>query len=277
MKMSYRDVVACPECLSWDLEFNHDTITCINCVRQYAIKDDIPYFSKVNDDFAPKKKSDTRNPKNWTPWRKENFRFFENQLRNLDSSSHILDLGAGQGHFSSLFEQARFISIDFYPFATIDIVSDFTKRLPIKPSLFDYVILSNVLEHLREPAFLLKECHRVIKSGGKLLITVPFLLRMHQEPYDYNRYTHFMLEYLLREADFKVAEINKIHSIVDLYRSMRSEFYKSSVKPRVIWKLFRGYWWIIDRFYDNMLVDEAIKTDPNRAYFVGYSCSAIKK
>lgn len=46
-------------------------------------------------------------------------------------------------------------------------------KLPFSNATYDGVILDNVLEHIDTPMPLLAEIHRVIKSGGKLLVGVP--------------------------------------------------------------------------------------------------------
>ena len=55
--------------------------------------------------------------------------------------------------------------------------------------------------------------------------TVPFLAQIHQEPYDYNRYTHFMLDLLLKEAGFEVKEIRAIGKPIKVYLNMQDQFF----------------------------------------------------
>lgn len=46
-----------------------------------------------------------------------------------------------------------------------------TADLPFDPESFDYIILNDVLEHLQNPADMLKKLHRLLKTGGNLLIS----------------------------------------------------------------------------------------------------------
>ncbi|VVB56553.1 Ubiquinone/menaquinone biosynthesis C-methyltransferase UbiE [uncultured archaeon] len=52
--------------------------------------------------------------------------------------------------------------------------SDFEKGLPFPDASFDVVVLGEVLEHVARPPALLGEIRRVLKAGGRLLITVPY-------------------------------------------------------------------------------------------------------
>ena len=54
----------------------------------------------------------------------------------------------------------------------------------------------NVLEHVFDGAGLLAALSRLLEPGGELLVAVPFLLKVHQAPVDYARYTHFALRRL---------------------------------------------------------------------------------
>jgi len=47
------------------------------------------------------------------------------------------------------------------------------ERLPFGPAEFDSAILDNVLEHLANPQPVLQEIHRILVSGGTLLVGVP--------------------------------------------------------------------------------------------------------
>jgi len=74
---------------------------------------------------------------------------------------------------------------------------------PFSAESFDVVICSEVLEHLLEPSLVLKEIFRVLRSRGIALVCVPFLNRIHADPFDYGRYTHYYWSHALREAGFQ--------------------------------------------------------------------------
>lgn len=77
-------------------------------------------------------------------------------------------------------------------------------NFPFDDCVFDSVICSQVLEHVFKPEQFITEINRVLKPGGKLLITVPFVWDEHEQPYDYARYTTFGLAALLKGNGFKI-------------------------------------------------------------------------
>lgn len=168
------------------------------------------YYTGVKKDIIP-----SRDKMKWTDWRKMNYKFF--QKFNYQNKK-VVDLGAGKGHFRDLFRGSEYTAVDFYPYEGIDIVADLTKPLPLESENYDYVILSNVLEHIPDPQALMKECHRILKKGGQVLITVPFFIKLHQQPYDFFRYTEYALQNLL--FDFQGVKIEKMGTISDIYRGV---------------------------------------------------------
>ena len=79
--------------------------------------------------------------------------------------------------------------------------------LPFQSGAFDAVKATEVLEHVPDPAAALRECARVLRSGGHLVATAPFLERLHGDPGDYARYTETMWARLLAEAGLRPVRI----------------------------------------------------------------------
>jgi SAM-dependent methyltransferase len=67
--------------------------------------------------------------------------------------------------------------------------------------------LTQVLEHVPEPATVLAELHRILTSGGTLYLTVPLVWELHELPHDYYRYTGEGLRHLLEGAGFTSIEV----------------------------------------------------------------------
>jgi SAM-dependent methyltransferase len=123
----------------------------------------------------------------------------------------VLDAGSGRAPYRDLFAHARYETADFVAvegktYAEQDYVCDLA-AIPVEDARFDHVLLTQVLEHLPEPATVLGELHRVLKPGGTLWLTAPLFYAEHEKPYDFFRYTQFGLRHLLERAGFDVREI----------------------------------------------------------------------
>ena len=81
------------------------------------------------------------------------------------------------------------------------------KKIPFSDGEFDYVFSTEVMEHVPEPKEFLNEIYRVLKPGGILIMTVPFMQPLHEEPYDFYRYTKYGLKHLLDNTGFSSHEI----------------------------------------------------------------------
>ncbi|MFQ5555750.1 MAG: class I SAM-dependent methyltransferase [Acidimicrobiia bacterium] len=78
---------------------------------------------------------------------------------------------------------------------------------------YDTVLCSEVLEHISRPEAALAELARVLRSGGTLVLSVPFLARLHEEPHDYYRYTRHGLQELLGRSGFTSIDIAAYGSV----------------------------------------------------------------
>jgi len=82
---------------------------------------------------------------------------------------------------------------------------------PLASDSYAAVLCSQVLEHSLSPEELLSECHRVLRPGGSLLLTVPFLWPEHEQPWDAQRFTSFGLRQRLEAAGFRVETMVRLN------------------------------------------------------------------
>lgn len=86
----------------------------------------------------------------------------------------------------------------------IDFVCDAQDmRSVILSDRYDMVLLLEVLEHVPDPSNVVSEVYRILKPGGTLILSVPHLSRLHEEPHDFYRYTKYGLTHLLEVANFR--------------------------------------------------------------------------
>jgi SAM-dependent methyltransferase len=118
-----------------------------------------------------------------------------------------LDAGAGRLNGKMLLNDycSDYVSMDINNInGMIKIISDVQDMATVKDNTFDTVYSSQVLEHVPRPWDALSEMHRVLKSGGYAIISVPLFNGLHEEPHDYYRYTPYGLKYLMEQAGFTV-------------------------------------------------------------------------
>jgi len=139
----------------------------------------------------------------------------------LPGGALVLDAGAGESRHRSEFPRQRYIGVDLgvgdaaWNYGGLDAVADLS-ALPFRDGTFDAAINIVTLEHVREPARVVAEIGRVLRSGAPLLIVVPHEWETHQAPHDYFRYTRHGLETLLTRAGFEIESLEAAGGIFRL-------------------------------------------------------------
>ena len=124
----------------------------------------------------------------------------------------ILDLGCGElpfyDYYSSIFGDIHLCDIERRIPDDSIIIMD-AHDLKYCNNKFDCIILSEVLEHLLDPDTAIGEIARVLKNGGLLFLTVPFLHPLHEIPYDFSRFTEFSLQKKFRNHDMEIIVLKR--------------------------------------------------------------------
>jgi SAM-dependent methyltransferase len=160
----------------------------------------------------------------------------------------VLDLPCGEGAFTKRMLEgganvfsADFLNILRIPHGQFSVV-DMNQRLPYADAMFDAVVCIDGIEHIERPFDFIRECQRIIRKGGVLIISTPnlsalrsrwryLLTGFHQgekSPLDESEYTplHHLslvsfpeLRYRLHANGFKVAAVrtNRVKFISWLY------------------------------------------------------------
>lgn len=193
MKPHLLETLHCPLCQSPLNSSRKEGLECTHCHEVYHVQEGIPIFSPPPAGIIPSEKI-SRGPDVGTPWRKTNWRFLQQQINKLKSGSLIMDAGSGRGDFADALREHNVIALDVYPYPEVDIVCNLIEKNPFKPEQFDAVLLMNVLEHVEDSHAFLNTVSRILKPGGVVIVAIPFLVKIHQEPVDYVRYTHYALQ-----------------------------------------------------------------------------------
>jgi SAM-dependent methyltransferase len=150
-------------------------------------------------------------------------------------TGNTLDIGCGEKPYKNLFPNCTYLGIDFEEYSinkdylgekpdmyfSKDYVE--TSILPFDNENFDNVFFFQVLEHHKDPQTLFKEVNRVLKSGGQVAFSVPFIEGIHESPHDYQRFTEFGIRELLKKFGYEEISIYKQGRIFSVLYFLSSE------------------------------------------------------
>lgn len=133
------------------------------------------------------------------------------QMLNLSSAAlaapRVLDYGAADSPYRELLPQASdWVAADLggNPQAQMQLNPD--GSVPSDAAQFDLVLSTQVLEHVADPALYLAECYRVLKPGGRLVLSTHGMMVWHPDPHDFWRWTSEGLKLAVERAGFDVVE-----------------------------------------------------------------------
>ena len=139
--------------------------------------------------------------------------FIHRELRGVGGT--VLDLGAGLRPFAGLLPGTT-IALDYRPRPDVDLLGD-AHRLPFRDDTIDAIVCTEVFEHLLDPPAAARELIRVLKPGGKLVLTTRFCFPLHDRPGDHWRFTSYTLARLFAPLDPVVlAQHSAYHTLLVL-------------------------------------------------------------
>ena len=119
----------------------------------------------------------------------------------------IAGKGLDIGHDGTYeFSSDSITRLNIYAGKNIDVVCD-GETYPFENETFDKIMLRCILEHVKKPLNILKECNRILKPNGKIVIEVPFVNPIHAAPDDYLRFTPNGLIELVKSINLDVEDI----------------------------------------------------------------------
>lgn len=131
------------------------------------------------------------------------------QQASAHARGRMLDIGCGNKPYQTMFARrvSEHVGCDVVQSSEqrVDILCPAT-AIPIEDGAFDTVLCTQVIEHVADHKLVLQEAFRLLKSDGTLILSAPMYWPLHEEPYDFFRFTRHGLDYLLEEAGFTRVE-----------------------------------------------------------------------
>jgi len=156
----------------------------------------------------------------------------------------VVDYGCADQPYRDLFPPGvTYLGADLpgNPDAAVEIGPD--GSLPLPGDHVDAVVSSQVLEHVADPALYLAECARVLRPGGKLLLSTHGIMVYHRDPVDYWRWTGEGLQRIVALAGLQVVRFEGVMGLA----ATGLQLFQDGTHQRVPRRLLRIYFTVMQR------------------------------
>lgn len=211
----------------------------------------------------------------WATYRRKILDKLQEKYKNLYQGI-VLDIGGrDRGRFKKPKENVKkWIFADIEKKHNPDLVLDVANMKGIKSHSIDVINAMELFEHVEHIEKGLDECFRVLKKGGKLMISVPFLYPIHADPYDFQRWTEIKWRKELIKKKFKI----KNFEIMGRYFTITCEMKKAFIRSLPLGLKHIGYLFypILDFFVKLDNTNWIKNSQILNKYHGGYFIIAIK-
>ncbi len=231
-------------------------------------------------------------------------RHLDEAVRQLapHASGLMFDVGVGERPYGAVFAPhvRRYLGLEYPPVVfgnlnpdlwnyihvvhgIIDVFGD-GHELPLRDASVDTVLSLEVLEHVPDPDRCVAETARVLRPGGRFLMTVPMVSPLHQLPFDFRRFTPNGLRELMERHGLEVEEVRPRGNVASAAGSVLSHYFLRhwAAKVRkhdgsVVMSRWRGVLTMPIVFLTQSLFFVAEKFAKDDALCLGYSVVARKR
>jgi SAM-dependent methyltransferase len=157
----------------------------------------------------------------------------------------VLDLGCGDTIHKDVCERAGYIYLGLdIDSQEAHILGD-AQALPFKDQSVDFIFSIAVLEHIKIPLLMMRECYRVLKPGGKIIGTVSYLEPFHGD--SYYHHTHLGTYQSVTSSGFEVDHVSPNPNWSGLVAQTQMRLFPRF--PRSISKWFPFPLYLLHRLY----------------------------
>lgn len=215
-------LLACPYCRR-PCKSRNESLACTHCKKTYPLKGGVPFFlpQTLHHRYAEEAATPVNRLKGELKKYPVLFQFLHTVIGSVSyfglsargalerafgslkcSGKVIINVGSGVKRI-----HREVINLDVFPLKGVNVVAD-AAALPFSDATVDMVISESVLEHVPDAEAAIREMTRVIRPGGYLYVSIPFIMGFHASPNDYLRLTHAGLRQ--KFADFEPLRIGMI-------------------------------------------------------------------
>jgi SAM-dependent methyltransferase len=173
----------------------------------------------------------------------------------VPAHGRVLDYGCAELPYRYLFDPSvEYVGADLpgNPDASLELRAN--GSVPVADATFDAVVSTQVLEHVGDPGLYLSECYRVLRPGGRLLLTTHGVFFYHPDPVDYWRWTSAGLQRIVEQAGFEVITLEGIVGLMATGIHLVNDAVYSTMPPPVrtpISLVLQFLMRVVDRVFDS--------------------------
>jgi len=163
----------------------------------------------------------------------------------------LLDLGCGNRPYKPYYPEGEAVGADVVQSSLncVDVLLETSCALPFEDNRFESILCTQVLEHVEYPQRLIAESYRVLRPGGKLILTCPFIWELHERPHDFLRFSEYWLVKNLQETGFTLellerqgGDVATVGQLICLMLAVRQIHL-----PRLLQKVYNKFFSFLDR------------------------------
>ena len=172
--------------------------------------------------------------------------FVRNSLESIPKRQYILDLGCGDQRYKKYVSEGKsYIGMDhaqgggkcYCSGGVPDITGDI-RAIPLKSNSIDYILCTEVLEHVDDTTRAMREVSRVLRDPGLLIITVPFIFPEHNSPNDFYRFTMGGIRFVCEQAGLRIDKRVKLGGLGTVFVDLSVRILANFTTPTTSIKRF---------------------------------------
>jgi SAM-dependent methyltransferase len=175
------------------------------CIYEYLMSDTV-----LRNELTELYRHGSFAPQAWRD--RADYAFITNRLIEIsvrrfahELQGRVIDVGCGTKPYRPYFNHATaYTSCDVEATrCQVDLICA-ADRIPVEAETFDSILCTEVLEHVPDPLSVMREFHRILVHGGRVLITVPMFWPAHEQPWDFRRFPGHGILHLASASKFQV-------------------------------------------------------------------------
>lgn len=178
----------------------------------------------------------------------------------------VLDAGCGDTPYRTWFGGVtEYVGLDLKPGPRVDVVIAPGEPWPLPSGHFDVLLASQVLEHVEALDLVLAEMERVLRPGGTMVLSFPFIYNEHGAPFDFQRFSAHRAPGLFPTLD--IVQLDRQGGIGSTLALLLLNWMNQSLNASLLLRLLKGLLlplWLVGSFVVNitgLLLDRLDSTD----------------